>query len=87
MKVLVLYIYYASPILGFQRVPTLGVKVPMDSRIFKGRLQGSKLIGLSFLYHWKVLEMQMFKMGLHDTFGYLRHELWLKEGSAVELLI
>jgi hypothetical protein len=32
--------------------PTLGVGVPMDSRIFKGWLQGSKLIGLrSSLYH------------------------------------
>ncbi len=44
---------------------TLGVGVPMDFRIFKGRLQGSKLIGLkSSLYHQKVLETQMFKMGL-----------------------
>jgi len=34
--------------------PTLGVGLPMDSRIFRGRLQGSKLIGLkSYLYHWK----------------------------------
>jgi hypothetical protein len=34
--------------------PTLKVGVSMDSRIFKGRLQGSKLIGFnSSLYHWK----------------------------------
>jgi hypothetical protein len=38
--------------------PTLRVGVPMDSRIFKERLQGSKPIGLtSFLYHWKAIEM------------------------------
>jgi hypothetical protein len=36
--------------------PTLGVGVVMDFKIFKERLQGSKLIGLkSFLYHWKAL--------------------------------
>jgi hypothetical protein len=34
--------------------PILGVQVPMDYRIFKGQLQGSKPIGLKgFLYHWK----------------------------------
>jgi hypothetical protein len=33
-------------------VPTLGVGVPMDSWIYKGRLQGSKFIRLkSYLYH------------------------------------
>jgi hypothetical protein len=32
--------------------PTLGIEVPMNSRIFKGRLQGPKLNGLrSSLYH------------------------------------
>jgi hypothetical protein len=25
----------------------------------------------------------MFKMGLHDPFGYLKHKLWPKEGSGV----
>ncbi len=35
---------------------TLGVGVPVDSQIFKRRLQGPKLNGLrSFLYHWKTL--------------------------------
>jgi len=34
--------------------PTLGVGVPMDSWIFRERLQGSKPIGLkNSLYHWK----------------------------------
>jgi len=38
--------------------PTLGVRIPMDSQIFRGRLQGSKLDGLrSSLYHWKSLGM------------------------------
>jgi hypothetical protein len=29
----------------------------------------------------------MFKMGLHFSFGYLKHELWPKEGSGVKLPI
>jgi len=38
-------------------VPTLGIGVLMDFQIFRGRLQGSKLIGLKiFLYHWKAFE-------------------------------
>jgi hypothetical protein len=36
--------------------PTLGMKILMDFQIFKGWLQGSKLIGLKrSLYHWKDL--------------------------------
>ncbi len=27
----------------------------------------------------------MSKMGLHDSFGYLKHKLWPKEGSIIEL--
>jgi len=39
-------------------VPTLGIEVLMDSRIFRKWLQKSKFIWLkSSLYHWKVLEM------------------------------
>ncbi len=34
--------------------PTLGIRVLMDSQMFKGKLQGSKLIGLKNpLYHCK----------------------------------
>jgi hypothetical protein len=29
----------------------------------------------------------MFKMGLHDPFGYLKHKLWPKVGPGVELSI
>jgi len=29
----------------------------------------------------------MFKMGLHWSFGHLKHKLWLKEGSRVKLTI
>jgi hypothetical protein len=37
--------------------PPLGIRVSVDSRIFKGRVQGPKLNGLkSSLYHWKALE-------------------------------
>jgi hypothetical protein len=36
--------------------PTLEVGVLVDSRIFRGRLQVSKLNGLlNYLYHWKAL--------------------------------
>jgi hypothetical protein len=36
---------------------TLGVGIPMDSRIFKERLQGSKIIGFrNSLYHWKAFD-------------------------------
>jgi hypothetical protein len=60
----------------------------MDSRIFKGQLQGSKLIGLrcSF-YHWKALKTEMSEMGLHDPFGHLKHKLWPKERLGVKLAI
>jgi hypothetical protein len=38
--------------------PTLGVGVPVDSRMFKEQLHGSKPNGLKiFLYHWKYIEM------------------------------
>jgi hypothetical protein len=38
-------------------IPILRVEVPMNSWIFRGRLQGSKPIGLkSSLYHWKSIE-------------------------------
>jgi hypothetical protein len=29
----------------------------------------------------------MFKMGLHDPFGWLKHKLWAKEGSGVKLAV
>jgi len=71
-----------------KQAPTLGVGVLMDSWIFKERLQGSKLILLTcFLYHWKVLGMQMSKMGLHDPFGHIKHKLWTKKKSGVKLPI
>jgi hypothetical protein len=55
-------------------VPTLGVGVSMDSRIFRKQFQGLKLIGLkSSLCHGKNLEMKMFKMGSHDPFEFLKH--------------
>jgi len=37
---------------------TLGVGVPVDSRMFREQLQGSKPNGSRiFLYHWKDIEM------------------------------
>jgi hypothetical protein len=58
----------------------------MDSQIFKARLQGLKPIGLkSSLYHWKVIETQMCKMGSHCPFGHLKHKSLSKERSGVKL--
>jgi hypothetical protein len=54
-------------------VPTLGVEVSIEFRIFRWWLYGSTLIG-------KTLETWMFKMGSHDPFGYLKHKLWPKKG-------
>jgi hypothetical protein len=68
--------------------PTLGDGVPVDSPNFNEQFQGSKLNGLwRFLYHWKSLGMQMFKIGSHCSFGHLKHKLWPKKGSGVKLPI
>jgi hypothetical protein len=41
-------------------VPILGIGLQMDFRIYRGRLQGSKLIALKiFLHHWKALRKLM----------------------------
>jgi hypothetical protein len=38
-------------------IPTWGVGVPKDSRIFKERLHGPKPINLkNYLHHWKAIE-------------------------------
>jgi hypothetical protein len=51
-------------------------------------ISGSKLIGLkSSLYHLKALETYMSKMGLHNSFEYLKNKLWPKEGSGVKVPI
>ncbi len=56
----------------------------MDFRIFRGRLQKSKLIRFKTnLYDQKALGTQMFKMGSHYPFGYLKHKLWPKEGPQI----
>jgi hypothetical protein len=49
----------------------------VGSALFRERLQGSKHLALgSFLYHWKYIEVWMFKMGSYDPFGHLQHKLW-----------
>ncbi len=40
-----------------------------------------------FLYHGKVLEIYMSKMGSYDPFRYLKDKLWPKEGPRVKLPI
>jgi hypothetical protein len=68
--------------------PNLGVRVLMDSRIFRERLQGSQLIGLKIsLHHWKFIIIYMPNMGSYYPFGYLKHKLWPKEGLGVKLPI
>jgi hypothetical protein len=60
-------------------VPTLGVGVLMDSRIFRRWLQGSRLIALkSYLCHWKNLRTYMSKIGSHDLFGVLQAKVMAK---------
>jgi hypothetical protein len=68
--------------------PMLGIGIPMNSRIFREQLQGSKPISLKkSLYHWKDIETKMSEMGSHDPFGHLKHKLWSKERSGVKLTI
>jgi hypothetical protein len=65
--------------------PILGEGVPVDSRNFRGRVEGSNLNGLlRSLYHRKALETWMSKMGSHCSFGYLKHKLWAKEGPTTK---
>jgi hypothetical protein len=66
----------------------LGVGAPVDSQIFRGRLQGSKPNRLkSCLYHYKVIETLMSKMSSHDPFEHFKHKLWPKERPGVKLSI
>jgi len=68
--------------------PTLGDGVPVDSRNFRRRLQGSKPNGLwRSLYNWKALETLMSKMSSRCSFGHLKHKLWPKEGPGVKLTV
>jgi hypothetical protein len=61
--------------------PTLGDGVPVDSRIFREQLQGSKLNGLrSSLYHWKNSGTYMYKMGSHEPFEHLKQSYGQKKG-------
>jgi hypothetical protein len=69
-------------------VSTLGVGVLVHFQMFKERSQRPKLNGLrSYLYHWKVIKMLMYKMGSHDPFKHLQHKLWQKKGWKVKLAI
>ncbi len=71
-----------------KRASTLGIRVPVDSRMFRKWLKGSKPNTLrSSLYHWKAIETQMSEMGSHDPFGHLKHKLWPKEGLGVKLAV
>jgi hypothetical protein len=59
-----------------------------DSQNFIVQLQGSKHLALGCsLYHWKVIKVQMSKMGLHGPFGHFQHKLWQKEGLGIKLEI
>ncbi len=59
-----------------------------DSRKFRARVQGSKHLTLRCsLYHWKGLEVKMFKMTSHESFGHLQLKLWAKEALGVKLAV
>jgi len=64
-----------------KRLPTLGVKVPMDSQIFKGQFQKPKLIGLKFyLYIGKLLEHRYLKWARITHLGTYKHKYGQKKG-------
>jgi hypothetical protein len=68
--------------------PIVEVGVSNGLPNIQSAIQGSKPIVLNnFLYRWKTIETQMSKMGLHCSFGHLKHKLWPKEGSRVKLLV
>jgi len=57
---------------------TLGVRVLMDSQIFRKQLQGLKPIRLIFFYINGKLS--------HDPFEYLKHKLWPKKRLGVKIV-
>jgi hypothetical protein len=68
--------------------PTLGTRVPMNFRIFKGQLQGSKTQWLEKLFislesSWNI-DVQN---GLTLFIWNLKHKLWPKEGVGVKLAL
>jgi hypothetical protein len=68
--------------------PTLGNGVLVDSQNFREQFEDSKLNFLwRSLYHWKALGTYMSKMGLHCSFGHLKHKLWPKARPGVKLPI
>jgi hypothetical protein len=65
-----------------------GIWTPDALPNLRKEITGVKPIGLkTSLYHWKNLGMKLFKMGLHDPFGHLKHKLWSKERPGVKLVI
>jgi hypothetical protein len=64
------------------------LKVLWDFRKLRVRLQGPKHLALMCsLYRWKGLEVYMFKMTSHESFGHLQHKLWSKERLGVKLAV
>jgi len=71
-----------------QRSFHLGSLSPIGLLNVQRASQGPKLSALkSSLYHWKIIETYMSKMGSHDPFGHLKHKLWPKERSGVKLAV
>jgi hypothetical protein len=59
-----------------------------DSRKLRRRLQGSQHLALMCsLYYWKGLEVYMFQMAPHESFGHLQPKLWAKERPGVKLAV
>jgi hypothetical protein len=71
-----------------QHSQSWGLEVLWDSRMFRVRQQGPKLLALKRSWcHWKVLEAQISKMASHWPFGHLQPKLWAKERPGVKLAI
>jgi hypothetical protein len=71
----------------FKWTPILGVVVPMDSWILKYRMGQTHWVQKFFISLKNSWNINVFKMGSHDSFGWLKHKLWPKEGSGVKLPI
>jgi hypothetical protein len=71
-----------------QHSQSWGLGILQDSRMFRVRQQGPKLLALNRSWrHWKGLEVYISKMASHWPFGHLQPKLWAKEGSGVKLAV
>jgi hypothetical protein len=59
-----------------------------DSQKLRRRFEEPKHLALKCsLYHWKGLEVLMFKITSHSWFGHLQSKLWAKKGPGVKVAV